>query len=577
MRKTTKNSYVVISMIMIFVILSSLAIFKTRDFVMKNLNSFSEVSLSDFSIGSGDPGYPESREDILEILQSTVVENEDQMGFTEGLGAGCADLYHFHSLVSISEAVESNVMRTELRKKTDIICGVNTALLEILDLIYYIEICDHLGIGYNSDAAMDDFEKYYDESADLFFLEDSNDDFHTKTIISVMCVKALPELVSDERFDIADGLLRVYESYIFGTDPSVTLYNSGGDILYAMSVLGIADESVVEARREWFGFWSERYEDMDIGDLGAALAFSEYIKIAQIFDEDIRRSDKIRNYYMSLGAKDLNDDTDYLMLSNSMVLAGERNNDVFNKAVETKVSELIGNRPALEIVIDPVATVHGVMLAKCSGFGINRSKLQNYINECYEKTEDAKQPADIINMLYYAIILDEQNNNYKISASDDFVRKHVDRTIKALKFGADINNDIVSVRKAVEIVMDLQIHGRDIRLNMGQVRKIRRGIIKALDRETITGSVLLTDLYLIDHALDAGLVDEERLTEVYDLVGGDCMYNAHRFMICFDRAGIDRYADEQKAYVRSNNEKTLGSVFMGLSIVKHSNTGGMKE
>ncbi|MDD2393810.1 MAG: hypothetical protein PHV88_07110 [Eubacteriales bacterium] len=324
MREATKTSCVIISVIMIFVILSSLAIFRTRVLVMRSLNSFSEVSLTDFSIGSGDPidsdhpGYPGSKDDILKMLQTAVVENEDKMGFTAGPGA--------------------------------------------------------------------------------------------------------------------------------------------------------------------------------------ALAF-----------------------------------------------------------------------------IDPVATVHGVMLAKCVGFGINRSKLQNYINECYEKTEGAKQPADIINMLYYAIILDEQNNNYKISVSDDYVQKHVDRTVKALKFGNDINNDVVSARKAVEIVMDLQIHGRDIHLNMGQVRKIRRGIRKALDREAITDSVLLTDLYLVDHALGAGLVDEEHLVKAYDRTGGDCMYNAHRFMICFDRAGIDSYADEQVAYVRSNKERTLGSVFMGLSIVKHSNTGGMKE
>ncbi len=229
------------------------------------------------------------------------------------------------------------------------------------------------------------------------------------------------------------------------------------------------------------------------------------------------------------------------------------------------------------VIIDPVATVHGVLLAKCAGSGIDRSKLQNYINECYRKTEEAGQPSDVINLMYYAVILDEHNNNYKISISDDFIQRNVDRVIKALKFGNDINNDIVSARKAVEIVMDLQIHGLDILLDTGQVYKIRKGLRKALDKEEIADSILLTDIYLTDHALNSGLVSEETLTEVYERIGDDSMYNAHRFMVCFDRAGIIRYTEEQMIYVRSHMQKTLESVFMGLSILKNSSSGGIKK
>jgi hypothetical protein len=146
-----------------------------------------------------------------------------------------------------------------------------------------------------------------------------------------------------------------------------------------------------------------------------------------------------------------------------------------------------------------------------------------------------------------------------------YIQNIIDKSIKTINFNDDITNDIVIARKALEIVMDLQIHDINVHINNDQIGKIRKGLAKAAINQNAINSLIITDLFIIDDIIKAGIVNKEMFYRVYKTLtidGGSKaisakkentsdIYSTYRFFICFDRMNNYSNLPEQQKYVKS--------------------------
>lgn len=556
--------------------------------------SFSETTSVLFSLTD------KEKNNIINELKSKYFEDDSYVGFKEEIFG--PDLYYANSLVEIAKTINDKKTLNVLKEKVNILNKVNPDSMGILNLIYYIKICKYFNISYNESKVIECFEKFYDGQDKLFFLDNSKDTINIKIIITALCYEAFPSILSYEKFDIITGVQKAYDNYKFSTDKSITFYNSGGDILYCYSILGLLNDSILSKHREWFEFWKNKYETMTINKVNEALAYSEYYNIAAIFNEDYS-NEKIQSFYNKLKKDDIPEDVDLYMLNNSLKNVSHFDNKNFNLYITNKINNMLASKPLYEANNDIVQTVYGVVLAKNTGFEVDKQKLQAYINQNYNKISKMEDTTEIINNLYYTIILDELNNNYSISKDAKYIQNIINSSIKKLMFKDDIISDIYFARKILEIIMDLQIHDINIQINMSQINKIRKGIEKAINNETIINSVLITDLYILDGITNAGLINNELFYNVYNSLtinGGSRailtseqypkeIFSTYSFFVCFSRMNNFTYLPEQKKYVESlkmsdgiyrysSEDKTyfnLASILYGNSIVKFT-AGGDK-
>lgn len=537
-------------------------------------------------------------ENLTLLLQSMIAEDEQYIGFQKISGE--TDLYYANSVMELSDTLGNTELVNLIGNKMNVLGRVNVASLDILNLTYYVSLCDKSGIIYNADEIIMALEKFYDEEAELFFLNNADDTINIKLTITALCCNVIPEILDCEQFEILDGVNNAYENYEFNIDTTTTLYNSGGDILNCMSVVGLLEENIIDSRREWFDSWKNYYEGFEIDSIEIALAYMEFYKIAVLFDEDYP-NEKLQNYYDGLTVEEAAQISDLYMVNNVLEYVKVLDNTEVNSYFADSINSSIEEGRLYEADIDLLETACGVRLALELGYEIDTKKLQNYINESYNSIDDMELLVDKVNYLYYTIILDELNNDFKLTCNASYLQEVIDECIKELKFKDDILSDVILARKLVEIVFDAQIHDVDVQLTNGQVDKIIKGMKKAVKQEKVISSVAITDLYILDDILDVDVISQELFDEKYKLLtvdGGSSaypgentiadIYTTHRFFSCYDRVGIYDELEEQKAYIETLSTEegiygysvegyiSLESVLYGNDISKFS-LGGSKN
>lgn len=595
MRKTIIKTMVILaSLIAIIGTVLSVNI-NFREYEIKEKYSISEIANTFVTLNDIE------KANINRKLKSEISENDNLFGFkSDAVGT---DLYFLNSLVEIAKTLNNAQTLKMLKDKTTILAQADPYSMSILNLIYYIDICEYFDINYIEEQVIASLEKFYDRQDKLFFLNNSKDTVNVKLAITALCCKTIPKILTEKRFEADVGIQSAYEKYKFSTAQSNTFYNSGGDIIYCYSILGCITDSILSKHREWFELWKSRYEATTINNIENALAYSEFYKIAIIFDKNYDNR-KIQNFYNNLTKDDLPENIDFYLLSNCIKNSGCFNNNDLNLYIANKINVLIALKPLFEMDIDVVNTVYGVVLAKNTGYEIDKQKLQNYINQNYNKINSMKNTADIINNLYYMIILDELNNNYIMNKDSKYIQNIIDKSIKSITFNDDITNDIVIARKALEIVTDLQLHGVNVHINTYQIGKIRKGLAKAAINQNIINSVIITDLYIIDDIINADIISKDLFHRTYKtltLDGGSKavleednypadISTTYRFLICFDRMNNYSNLHEQQKYAKSlqlsdgiyrknlldNSHAGLESILFGNSITKLA-VGGDKQ
>jgi len=550
-----------------------------KEYEIEEKYSFSETVNIFFTLTN------EEKEQINQSLQQKFIENDYSIGFKSD-SAG-TDLYFVNSLVEISKTFAVQKTLTMLKEKTHVLINADLKSMNILNILYYVNMCETLGIDYSQYEIINCLEVFYDSKDKLFFLNE-NDSINVKIIVTALCGRAIPDILTSDKFDVVTGIQNAYSDYKFSTDPNITLYNSGGDILYCYSELGLINDSILTGHNDWFEYWKNQYESMTVNSIETALAYSEYYNIAVIFDENYS-NEKIQIFYDSLSKNDLPDDMDFFMLNNALKNATHTNED-FNEYLMNKVNEITLSESLFKTDIDILATVYGVCLAKNTGFEIPQQKLQNYIVQNYNKIDKMEGTIDIINNLYYTIILDQLNNDYKISCESGYIQKIIDKALNSLDFKDDIQNDVTIARKALEIVMDLQLHNVNVHINIGQINKMKNGLERAVENKEVLNSVLITDLFILDNIMNTGHLNDDLFSMVYNSLtvnGGSRavpneeyptdIYVTYRFFVCFDRMNNYINLPEQKKYAESLTDgyTQFESILHGKSIVK-TTIGGDK-
>ncbi len=555
MKKTITKIVIALSLCLILV--AAFFVNNPKEYEIKEKYSFTENFDTSFLLTA------EEKDNITKKLQNDVIMTDEYFGFKADYVS--TDLYFANSLVEISKTLNNNTTLTALNGKMSELAQVDLHSLSILNLIYYINICKCFNITYNENDVVDCLQKFYDSEEKLFFLNGADDTVNIKIVVTALCCKTIPGISTLKEFNIITGIQKVYENYEFSTDKTITFYNSGGDILYCYSIIGLIDDSLLSKHKNWFEFWKNQYENMTINSIETALAYSEYCNIADIFDNN-HSNEKIQIFYHKLTKDALPDETDFYMLSNAIQNIDRYDNTEFNSYIKNKVNTIIASEPlfAKEKDIDVLTTFYGIILSKNVGFEIDKQKMQNYINKNYSKINDMDGISDIINNLYYTIMLDQLNNDYKISCSVKNIQKIIDKSIKSLAFDKNVSENIFIARKTLEIVMDLQVFNFDININERQRDKIEKGIKKAINNNDIMNSLLITDLFILDTILDTGLVNDELFYNVYNTLtidGGSKVSqgdqytpdinSTYRFFVCFGLLNNYNFLPDQKKYVES--------------------------
>ena len=540
------SAVVVISLVAAMLIHSNLSVLINEKY------SFSEVSETNYSLTS------DEKKNLNTLLDSLFVEDNNYFGFTSASNTS-VNLYTANSLVNLAKIVPNSDMDL-IKEKLGFLSTINEQSLDFLNLIYYVELSRNLGFNIDYTQINNKLLSFYDSEINLFFVDNIDDSIHAKIIATSMVKKAMQNSLSAEMFSLEDGIQNLLNEYSFTTDSEATFYNSGGDILYCISVFGMSDIVNKDELNDWFSYWKEIYENTVINSDISALQYSNFFDIARIFEHDYS-AHKLQEYYDNKLEYSINETGDLLVLYNILKNVNLNNSEV-NIELEHEITKILTDDAFIIPNIDVKATVFGVILAKKTDFAISESKLNNYIKNNYSTISSLDNNFEKTYTLYYNLILDQLANGYEQEYDKSYFQTQIDNIISDLDFSQSILSDVVSIRRIVEIVSDLQLFDVDVRLTISQKEKIEKGMMSALDNDTITNSILLNDVFIIDKILSLNLVtNDEFLKQYYSLTDNGGTYairdsnsapdicSTYQFMISLSRLGNYDELVKQKEFV----------------------------
>ena len=578
-----KKIFIIASVFLIGIAAAGWVYLTQRPFDFADRQSLSDVVSPEGAVSPG------GAQNIKKLLQSKIIETEDRIGFAgDSFGA---DLYPLNSYVQYCTVFHDEKCLNDLKQKVSSSVLPAPDSLSILNLLYYVNICDTLSLDYSTESVTERLKDFYDPELHLFFLTDQNNTLHQKITLTAMCVRQIPALKTDPAFSVTEGAKRVYASYQFETTQEQTFYNSGGDILYLFDRLGLIDSSITDAQTAWFQYWEQVFRATEIRSIADALAWAEYSRIARLFTKDDDHA-KLQSYYDRLTAADAEawnrEQADFLMISTAFDSIDTKANQDVSQYLSQTVRQQIQGELFAQSEIDIQNTAYGLLLGKTANDDIDRDKLQNLITETYQSIASKETVSEKINALYYTVIADGLNNGYQYSCDSRFYQSVIDETLKGIDYEKDAYNAVINARKAVELITDLQIHNVGVKLSRRQRTNIEKGMSRLLKKKEITESVCITDLYLLDSMLRTNLVSKETVLSCYRLLeqnGGArtlCtegvepdLYSTFRFYVCFLKMNDYSQLSAQQAFAESlqdgeavyqasmHNAATLESVYFG--------------
>lgn len=549
------TSIAIAIVILIAVIVSSIQFYGNSTVTIGNKYSFSEMYGMDFTIEKS------GQNNINSILHSLNIEDSYFFGFSNNTNI-TIDLYMANAIVNAAKLIpEYNL--ASLKQNLSFLNNTNIESLDFLNLSYYIELCLNLEIELDYPKIVSALSNYYDKETNLFFIDNVENSISDKIIATSIVKRIFGDNLSLDSFNLEDGIRKAYMSYDFQTKKDVTFYNSGGDILYCMSVFGMNGEVDKEKLNPWVTYWKDIYESNPVDTLMNALQYSEYLNVARVFEPDYS-SKKLQDYYSALTAEDIENMNDIYVLYNVLKNVKLLNNTDANNAIELHIDKAINNENLFQSNINIKSTVYGVLLARKTDYPLNEGKLQNYIQQNYTDIPSIENTYDRTSVLYYNVILDQLMNGYEKKYDKVYFQSQVDEILKSLKYDQTIVADVVSARRIVEIIMDLQIFDVDIQLTKAQSNTILKEFKKVLENNEIKNSVIINDIYIVDKTLEMNLVSDEEFVEIYNNLqsnGGVCyikneesepdILTTYQFMVSLGRMNNYGNLSAQKTFVET--------------------------
>ena len=320
----------------------------------------------------------EQTQNINNILEEKYVAVNNRAGFSAF--SDNISLYEMYGIYKLADSINNNEIK-DLKK-------IDITNLDMLNLYYYLFLCKEYNVSVNVNAIKSVLDKHYDNDMHLFNIFGENDLLANKIWISGNVLTVL----SDLDYDIQNGLSKVFSTYQFKLPISGdTLYNSGGDIIYALNQNGLLDLIVRSNMNDWFEAWEEEYSDFSIKDDSTALIYSSFLDIVEIFAPDsLDSNDLMQKYFESLLVSQIPDSFDPNLWSTIMkyVKTPQNNMEIFNRILSS-ANEDISNLVISNKNIDVAETAFGIALANATGFEINKDYINNTFIS-YEKAAELK-------------------------------------------------------------------------------------------------------------------------------------------------------------------------------------------
>lgn len=581
--------------ILIVVIIISIQFYGNNKTIIGTKYSFSEMHSIDFTFENNE------QNNIHALLDSLKIEDSYYYGFSNNTNI-TIDLYKSSIIVKTAKLMPGYNLAF-LKHHLSFLSSTNIENLDFLNLTYYIELCLHLGIEMDYPRLMSALLKYYDKETNLFFIDSVENSISEKITATSIAKRILGNNLSHESFKLEDGIREVYASYDFQTKNEVTFYNSGGDILYCMSVFGMDGEINKERLNSWLIFWKDFYESYPVNSIMSALQYSEYLNVARVFEPNYSPK-KLQDYYNVLTAKNVDNTDDIQILYNIIKNVELLNNTNANEAIKLSIEKAINNKELFQSSIDIKSTVCGVVLARKTDYPINEKKLQKFIQQNYIDIPAIENTYEKTSALYYIVILDQLVNGFEKKYDKIYLQSQVDEILKSLEYDQLLAADVISARRVVEIIMDLQIFDVDLQLTKAQRSRILKGLKKALKEDTtLKNTVIINDILLIDKALALNLVSDEEFIGVYNKLqsnGGVCalkdaevepdISTTYQFMVSLGRINNYENLNAQKAFVetlkvrdglyknaKNGDENYDLSVIVYANAIRYLEIGGSKD
>lgn len=516
-------------------------------------HSFSEIWGVDFEIDNN------KQDNIRSILHSLSTEDPYLFGFTNNDNISI-NLYTPNAIVNVAKLIPDYNL-DYLKQNLSFLNKTCIKGMDILNLLYYVELCSSLEIDIDYPGVFSALLKYYDEEAGLFFIDSIEDLMGNKLIVTSMVKRILGDKLPSKPFKLESGIKKVYETYNFQTEDSITLYNSGGDILFTMSVFRLEDQINKGKLNTWFVYWKDIYESIPINSFMSALQYSEYLNVARVFDPDYPNK-KLQDYYHTLTTGDIEDIGDINVLYNILKNVRPLDNEVFNNTLAKHIEETAKGKHLFSFNLDVQSTVYGVLLARKADYSLNEKKIKNYIQYNYAEIPSIENSYDRTSELYFNVILDQLINGYEQEYDIYYFQSQVNAILKSLRYDQYLAADVICARRIVEIVMDLQMFDVDIHLSKAQRWRIHRGLQRAFKNDSLKNSVFINDIFIVDRALELNLVSDEEFIGIYNKLvsdGGACaikneepdILTTYQFMVSLGRINNFEYLDSQKEFVES--------------------------
>lgn len=554
-RRIYTRGLIFIMIAVVIVATTSFAIYRNKNTTLEKF-TFSETQDINFSFNNI------QKENINKTLENIYIEDDNYFGFSNRSNMSI-DLYIANSAVSLAKILPDYDLKI-LKEKLSFLSSANTEHLDFLNLTYYIDLCNMLNINIDYSLFNNKLSKYYDEKSNLFYIDSYSDSIQIKIIATSIVKRVLKEKLSTELFSPEKGIQQAYDTYSFLTENDVTLYNSGGEILYCISVFGMNDIVDKNGLHNWYKYWKNVYESAPVNSYISALQYSEYFSIARIFQPDYPPK-ILQNYYDRLEKENVETSDDLYVLYNILKNICTLNNTIVNNALKQKISDVLSRDSFMSTNIDVKSTAFGFMLAQKTGYSCNKEKIRNYIKKNYSKEFSSESTYDRASNLYYNLILDQLVNGYDQDYNSTYFQSNIDELLRLIDYNSQsIAADVISTRRIIEIVSDLQVFDVDIILTISQKKKIREGCKTALQNNMIKSTVLFNDIFIVNKILSFDIISDEELIAVYKTLttrGGTFsarkseitpdVYSTYQFFCSLNRLNHYEYLQEQKTFVET--------------------------
>jgi hypothetical protein len=462
----------------------------------------------------------EERNNIRKYLQDKYIVGTDRAGFSAF--AAEISLVKAYGIYCLADNIDHQGLKEELFVQLNGLSRVNVEELDMLNLYYYLYLCQEYAIATEYERFEPILAAHYDSTEQLFNLFGANDLLANKIWIS----GHLATLLSVPTFPIMAGLLNTYDNYLFKS-PSAndTFFNSGGDIIYALVQNDMIDpETLFSEHGSWLELWIEEYSGFSVLDATAAMIYADFLNIINAFgvpqEEYIN---KLKDYYTELTVEEITSGYDPIILSPMFkYLNDPEANSMVYETILQLISEAIENLLVTSNSIDAAETSFGIHLASEVDFPINKDLINKTLESYFQSNIFANQNIHAKAFYLYHYIYSYEINNElipyvsPIPFSAKVLQDIIDEILAALTYNKEsILQDLQTARYVVDVVANLQIFGMNLKIRVKYVEDIIAAMkqFAVMDKQN---SVFMVNLYRMDYILKSSIFknsDYERLIQ----------------------------------------------------------------